>query len=74
MSLVRTIFIHDTNYFICIHVTDLDLNLPEIFRSEISLYLYSQVVLPLFKNLELILFAQKAAILKRHCILWGMLS
>lgn len=39
-SLVCNIFIHDTNYFICIHVSDLDLNLPKIFSCGICCFIY----------------------------------
>lgn len=39
-SLVCNIFIHDTNYFICIRASDLDLNLPEIFSCGICCFIY----------------------------------
>lgn len=39
-SLVCNIFIHDTNYFICICASDLDLNLPEIFSCGIWYFIY----------------------------------
>lgn len=39
-SLVCNIFIHDTNYFICICASEWDLNLPEIFSCGICHFIY----------------------------------
>lgn len=39
-NLVCNIFIHDTNYFVCICASDLDLNLPEIFSCGICHFIY----------------------------------
>lgn len=66
-SLVCNIFIHDTNYFICICASDLDLNLPESFGCGICHFIciHRQFSLSFKKVLELILFAQRSSNFKK---------
>lgn len=50
-SLVCNIFIHDTNYFVCICASDLDLNLPKIFSCEfVTLFIFTGSSPPPLKN------------------------